>query len=305
MKPGPYIKQKIIRCGDKIAVQNNAFYSFQISRSLIAFGTLCTLLFSPANSLFTHTIFKLAESNNTMPANINLFTAFGYEHIYISRLISIIILLLVISGYFHKIASLLHWYVSFSLYSSLTIVDGGDQIASIITLLFIPISFFDKRKNTWHKKEVQKENCHYSTFLSNSFLFIIKLQIAIIYLNAGVSKLSVPDWQNGSAYYYWFNHNAFGAPTYLKYILGSFFSNPFAVTAVSWGTIILEIALFGCLFSSHRGFKKLMFTTGVLFHALIFVIHGLFSFCFIMLGCLYIYLKSDNQKPQFTFSPAL
>ena len=108
--------------------------------------------------------------------------------IYVSKIIGIIVLLFVITGYFHKITSILHWYISFSLYSSLTIVDGGDQIASIITLLLIPIGLSDNRNNTWFRDEPKLSNSTRLFFVSNSFLFIIQLQIAIIYLNSGVAK---------------------------------------------------------------------------------------------------------------------
>ena len=299
------IKENIVTKGDKMAIQNNAFCSFQITRSLIAFATLCTLLFSPSISLFTHTTFNSMRVNDSLLYKINLLNLLGYDRIYIAKLISIIILLFVLTGYFHKISCFLHWYVSFSLYSSLTIVDGGDQIAAIITLLLIPIALCDNRKNTWVRSKNLNATKPFSFFLSNSVLFVIQLQIAIIYLNSGVAKVFIADWQNGSAYYYWFTHNAFGAPNYLIYLFGNFFSNPLTVALISWGTIIFEITLFGCLFSSNTSFKNIMFKLGIAFHGLIFLVHGLFSFGFIMIGCLYIYLKSNGPKTQYLTSKTI
>jgi len=66
--------------------------------------------------------------------------------------LAILVLLFVIIGYFQKIACLLHWWVSFSFLYSATIIDGGDQIASILTFLLIPICFLDNRKNHWNLK---------------------------------------------------------------------------------------------------------------------------------------------------------
>ncbi|MBK7885302.1 MAG: hypothetical protein IPJ81_17100 [Chitinophagaceae bacterium] len=296
MKLFLHIKENIIAVGDKMSLQNESFYTFQVTRSLLAFATLFTLLFSSSSSLFTHKFFNTMKLNDALLNKINLFNLVGYEYLYISKIICIIILLLVITGYFHKIISVLHWYISFSLYSSLTIVDGGDQIASIITLLLIPIALCDNRKNTWGMVQSKTGDNSLLFFVSNSFLTVIQLQIAIIYLNSGIAKVFIGDWQNGSAYYYWFTHSAFGAPGYLKYLFEGLLSNPIIVALITWGTIIFEIMLFGGLFSSNKNFKNLMFKIGITFHLLIFIIHGLFSFGLIMIGCLYIYLKSNGKE---------
>lgn len=286
----------------KLLTQTNVIYTYQISRSLLAAATLATLIFTSSNALFTIRMFNTMALNNSLINKISLFYIIGYKNIYISKIISIICLISVISGEFHKITSILHWYISFSFYSALTIIDGGDQITSIITFLLIPISFCDNRKNTWVLKSGEIFTATYFKFLSNSVLFIVQLQIALIYLNSGVAKIFVPDWFNGSAYYYWFSHNAFGAPDYLQNIFGGFFSNSILVATVTWGTIFFEICLFGCLFTSNWFFKNIMFILGIFFHLAIFIIHGLFSFCLVMLACLCLYLKSDGIKLKTTFN---
>lgn len=75
------IQKYIIEEGNKIALQNNTFCTYQVSRSLIAFATLCTLLFSPTSSLFTHKFFITMEFNNTFLNKLNLFSLLGYERI--------------------------------------------------------------------------------------------------------------------------------------------------------------------------------------------------------------------------------
>jgi antimicrobial peptide system SdpB family protein len=284
--------------GDNLSSSNKIFFTFQITRTIIAVASLSTILFSEDNLLFTHSLFENPNLKSSLVFKINMFFILGYNNLFWTKIIVTAILLSVISGYYHKITSVLHWYVSFSLYASLIVVDGGDQIAAIITLLLIPISFCDNRKNTWDNKE--KSNNKTSNFISNSILIIIQLQIAVIYLNSGVAKINVAEWMNGSGYYYWFTHNAFGAPNYIKNTFGGLFSNSFIVLLITWGTIIFEIFMFGCLFSKNQTYKRFMLVIGFLFHFLIFIVHGLFSFFLIMFACIIVYLLSNGKAISFT-----
>ena len=129
---------KIESWGNKYAQFNFSYHTLQVSRTLIAIATLTTLICSPTNAIFTEAFFQRLEVKNTLLSNYNLFILVGFKHIIISKIICFIVLFGVISGYFVKITSMLHWYITFSFFSISTIIDGGDQIASILTLLIIP-----------------------------------------------------------------------------------------------------------------------------------------------------------------------
>lgn len=289
-------KDLVLELGQEYSFKNYALNTFQITRSFLAIATLLTLIFSENNILFSENTINF--TNNNIPFHeITFFKLIGYSKINNAKYIYIFILLIVISGYFYKLSSILHWYISLSFSLNSYNADGGDQITPVICILLIPIALCDKRKNTW-LKDTESKVPSYRYFLSNLFLRLTQLQVAIIYFSSGISKLNVPEWLDGTAYYYWFNDKAVGAPFYIKSLLGNLFSNSFAVTAVTWGTMVFEILLFCCFFSNNTTFRKVMFRLGVVFHILIGLVHGILSFSIVMLGCLILYLRSDNKKLQ-------
>ncbi|MBC8033942.1 MAG: hypothetical protein H7Y03_07335, partial [Chitinophagaceae bacterium] len=104
-----------------------------LGRSILALGTLLTLLVNPVDNF----MYQLEDGSLLNPAlNIpsaiskyNFFLLLGIEHVAVMKFLTVLILTLVISGFFIKITAVLHWWVcvSFLLFSSA--IDGGDQIA--------------------------------------------------------------------------------------------------------------------------------------------------------------------------------
>ena len=188
-----------------------------LSRSLIALGTLLTLLFN-SNDVLLQKInsneFINPFLNPIAPLNqYNFFVMFGIENFFITKIIAIIILCFVISGFFIKITAILHWWVTISFFLFSSVIDGGDQIASIITLFLIPICLTDKRKNHWLKVDKQASPLNIIGIFSVN---LIRLQMAVVYLHASCGKFLVEEWYNGTALYYWFNHSFFGTNVRLQ-----------------------------------------------------------------------------------------
>ncbi len=78
------------------------------------------------------------------------------------------------------------------LFSSATIVNGGDQLTAVITFLLIPICLSDDRKNHWaNPGNAIPKSLWKRILLTNSFIAhqIIRLQIAFVYFNGFTSKL--------------------------------------------------------------------------------------------------------------------
>lgn len=265
-----------------------------LSRSLIALGTLLTLLFNSVDTIFIRKIsnkFIIPPLHSDFANTINFFYLFGKNDLTLAKWGAIVILCIVISGYFQKTTSILHWWISFSFLHSASIIDGGDQIASIITLLLIPICFLDNRDNHWGlKKETQK----LTNLISISFIILIQIQASIIYLHASVGKFSHPEWANGTAVYYWFNHSNFGMPDYL-FIFNNLLTNPFFVTGITYGVLILELLLFLALFSNKK-YKIVMLYIALLFHFFIIIFHGIFSFFFSISAVLILYLYPSHKN---------
>ncbi len=267
-----------------------------LSRSVIALGTLLTLLTNTSSVLMQKMdtgeylnplINPIAEINK-----FNFFLLFGIEQFDLMRYLAILLLLMVISGYFIKVTSIFHWWISISFFLSSSVIDGGDQIASILSFLLIPICLTDERKNHWNYiKPYSKPKNIVGIVAVN----LIRLQIAIIYFHAAIGKFDIPEWRNGTAIYYWFNHSFFGMPEYLANPMNYILSNKWIVSILTYSVLIAEVILFLCLTASKK-MRKYIFPFAVLFHFLIIIYHGIFSFFFSIVGGLIIYLLHINSS---------
>ena len=123
---------------------------WQIVRSLLALSTLMTLLLSDFDRLLF-----VSNTHSFYFVNVNFFELFNRNFLII-KIIAIVSLCLVISGYFPKITSILHWWIAFSLTVSSTFVDGGDQICALLCMGMIPICFISSRKNLWNTNDVSR-----------------------------------------------------------------------------------------------------------------------------------------------------
>ncbi|MFP4091605.1 MAG: sporulation-delaying protein SdpB family protein [Cyclobacteriaceae bacterium] len=273
----------------RLLQQNLWTNTIGLSRSLLAFGTLSTLLANEA-----HLLFPSIEdmSNFIMNSEFSLFYLLK-EHLHLAKWVSVIILLMVISGWKPMLTCIPHWWVAFSFFTSSPIVDGGDQITSILTLLLIPVCITDKRRWHWENNGPKIESLDFCQQCKHlfivSFLIVIKVQIAIIYFHAATAKLSVEEWTNGTALYYWFTHDIFGMGSFLKPLLIPILLNPFIVTLMTWSVIVFELLMFAACLMNRRN-QKIMLILGISFHFSIFVIHGLFSFFFAMTAAILLYL---------------
>lgn len=269
-----------------------------LSRSIIALGTLLTLLFSSTDTL----LHKVGDEylnpllNPIAPINkFNFFVILGLENFLISKIIAILILSIIISGYYIKITSILHWWITISFFLFSSVIDGGDQIASIITFFLIPLCLTDNRKNHWNYQV--KKNSPINIFGIFS-IYIIRIQIAVVYLHASTGKFIVEEWANGTALYYWFNHSFFGSVDFLLPFINYVLTSKWVISLCTYGILIFELLLFLGLTASIK-YRKRILIAGLLFHFLIIFFHGIFSFFFSMAGSLILFLYPTYKHLNF------
>lgn len=178
-----------------------------LSRTLLAAGTLGTLVCTDPSTIFGGNGFK------GIPSVLREDLLFGLlqDHLFWARAIAGCVLLLVISGYRPKLTALPHWWVTVSFAHGCAVPDGGDHVATILTLLMIPVAITDPRKNHWHapvtgesRRRVMANEVAWVT------LQVMRIQVAFIYAYSAVAKLSVPEWANGTALYYWLTDPTIG-----------------------------------------------------------------------------------------------
>ncbi len=274
---------------------------YGLSRSVLALGTFLTLISNSTETLFMSSteITKVGISNLV---DLSLFNILSNQ-IEVARLIALLILLLVIIGIYPRFTGLLHWYISFSFFSACSVIDGGDQANSVLSLLLVPLTLLDNRRWHWQKPYETKISLTYNSIAWSS-VFLIRIQVCVIYLHAAVAKFKVEEWLNGTATFYWFTHHYHGAAGYIKPFIVSILSNNTLVVIISWSTILLELLLFSAIIVRPESLRrKSLLFAGLGFHFLIIVVHGLISFYFTMASALLLYLS--NYKTPYTFSKKL
>lgn len=258
-----------------------------LARTILAIGTLLTLIFNPIDILINTNIITNFESIQ----KLNLFFLFS-NNLIVAKLISIIVLLLVISGFYPFITGVLHWYITYSFFYACSLIDGGDHVSAILTFLLIPVTLTDKRKNHWFFKEYELNT--FRALVAKVFYSLIKIQICAIYLHAFVGKIPIDEWLNGTATYYWLTHEYFGINDAIKPIYLFFLSNSFFVTIITWGVLFFEFFLSTAIFIDNKERKIKLFFLGILFHLFILITHGLITFFFAMFSGLILYLLPNN-----------
>lgn len=262
-----------------------------LGRSMLAIGTLLTLLTNRISYLMP----QLADGtilnpllNPLAPINeFNFFLLLGFENIIIMKWLAIIILVIVIAGFLPQITSIFHWWISFSFIFFSSAIDGGDQMAAVFTFLLLPLCITDPRRNHWEVQEKTRQS-PVNLFGILSY-WLIRLQVAVIYLHAASGKFIVEEWMNGTALYYWFSHSIFGMQDWLSYITMPLLSNNFIVTIMTYSVLILELILFLALTMPPK-YRMRIFPVALAFHFMIILYHGIFSFFFSIGAGLVFYL---------------
>ncbi|NJK43477.1 MAG: HTTM domain-containing protein [Pleurocapsa sp. SU_196_0] len=261
--------------------------AYGLARTLLALGTLGTLLFSHSSAVFRPTTISEHAPTCTAETRWALFCLASSDHLELLRWLAVILLTLVASGWRPRWTGVVHWWVAWSLNSTGTLVDGGDQITAVLTFLLLPVTLTDPR--LWHWQAPPQRVALGSQLIARSALLVIRLQVAVVYFHAAVSKFAVPEWMDGTAVYYWFTDPAMGMPPWLQVPITWLVSNPLTVYLITWGTMLLELALAAGLISVFR-YRGTLLVLGFVFHSCIALVHGLISFALAMGAALLLFL---------------
>lgn len=271
--------------------------AYGLARSVIAFGTLLTLLTNPASYIFR----PLAGVTGVVGCSgaakhFSIFCLTAPAHLDAMRYVAVLILALVVSGWRPRYTGILHWWISSSLWLSGRVTDGGDQVTAVITLLLLPLTLTDAR--VWHWRMPTSEGSRASTTLERligtAAFVAIQLQMALLYFNSVIAKFAVPEWIDGTAMYYWFNDNYTGLPAYLKPVFEPLLHSSL-VTLVTWSVLALELALASAIFWRINA-KRWLLPVALAFHFGIAWFLGIVSFAIAMMGALLMYLSRPGDS---------
>lgn len=258
-----------------------------LARTVLALSTLGTLLATSPASLMA----PLADG--TVPPTCSDLTRVGLWCVVtagkgeLARWLSVAVLLLVASGWRPRFTGVLHWYVAFSLMANVSILDGGDQVTTVLTLLLVPVTLTDPRR--WHWQSWPSNGVGIGRVIGYTGMVLIQIQVAVIYLHASIAKLGVREWADGTAMFYWLRHPTFGATGWVGSLAEFITDSPVGVAVMTWSSIVLEFALAVALLL-RPPLRRYLLAAGIAFHGLIAITMGLISFSTAMTAALLLYL---------------
>ena len=271
---------------------------YGLARSVLALSPFMMLLFNDASILF-----RPAAGFERYPVcsdglDISLFCLVppSYPYLNAVRWLALIVLAVVISGWRPRYTGILHWWIAYSLQSSAVTIDGGEQVSCVLTLLLLPVTLTDPRKWHWQRFDAScaPPPSIYSRLLALTALVALRVQVAAIYLHAGVAKLAIREWVDGTAVYYYLFDPTLGLSPTLKQVLAPILTTS-AVVLPTWGTLLLELLLFIGLFLPKPYWRPLL-VLGIVFHALIAVTIGIITFALAMVGALILFLRPIEKE---------
>ncbi|CAJ1003973.1 MULTISPECIES: sporulation-delaying protein SdpB family protein [Bacillales] len=270
---------------------------YGLARSLMALSTALTLAVNDA-----HTFFRPSSGMDVYPTCVNTISLFctvpnDYFYLDMVRWIAVVLLLIVASGWRPRITGVIHWWICYSFNVSAITLDGGDQVAAVFTFLLLPITLTDSRKWHWqkaHEPQVVSDHVIIRRIIALVTFFAIRLQVAIIYFHSSVAKMFESTWLNGTSVYYYLRDPMLGLPSFFLQLVNPILTSP-AVVLPTWGTLVLQVCLFGALFAPKKYWKYFLIAA-LLMHEVIAVMLGLISFSMIMSAVLILYLRPVEQE---------
>lgn len=264
-------------------------------RSLLAFAELTAVAFTPDRSLFVFAEGHPAATRCTGVPALSLWCTVGegsYGHV-TARLVTVVILVAVTIGYRPRWTCVPHWYISFSFATSVSMANGGDDVARVATLLLIPILLGDDRRWHWSRPTRPMDPSWQGT--SAAAFLVLRLQVTVIYGTAAVSKMAHSEWRDGSAVYAIISDPNFGMPQAYQDWVERLVVSPAMAGLVTWGVIGGELFIACCVLGTQR-IRYAAVAAAVALHVAIIVCLGLFSFGLVMIGLLFAACSSGTRR---------
>lgn len=253
-----------------------------VGRSIIALAQLSFLLFTPTKYFLIPV--GGVDLAGRCSSHIAVLSAFCLSDQHEAVRYTLCLLLIVIaSGFMPRWTSFLHFWVSYSIATTIGLPDGGESAASAITFFYCFASQSDNR--TWHWQEPGSE--HETTIASGvawAGSWILRAQMSLIYLWGGLSKLAVETWQDGTALYYVTRMEFFGSAGLFANSIHFLTGIPLVTLCATWGTIVLEVSIAILLLLNNRRAGVIALILCIFVHTVIIVMIGIVSFGLIMIG---------------------
>ncbi|ASW52923.1 sporulation-delaying protein SdpB family protein [Plantactinospora sp. KBS50] len=282
--------------------------SLGLGRTLLALGSALTLIATPTDVLLSGggVIPRAGCSGDSAAGAFCVLPVWDGA---LMRWCAVAALLLVASGWRPRLTAVPHWYLSWSLLVNSAVPDGGDQLAAILTLLLIPVGLTDRRRWHWqapapapsspdHDDRTDPGHAGTAALIAYAAIMLIRLQVAAVYFQSSIAKLGVAEWADGTAMYYFLQHQLFGAPPWLSPVTDIVTHSPLGVSLLTWTPLAIEFAIAVAILLRPPA-RRVLLVLGFAFHATIGLTMGLVSFGLAMCGALLLYLLPIGHQLRF------
>lgn len=252
-----------------------------IGRTIIALAQFSFLVLTPIEAFLTPVVgVALGDRCSEPVASFSMYCLWDNPRDVTN--VIIILLILIASGFYPRWTSLLHFWISYSLGMAIGLPDGGESAAMVITFFYIFASINDGRR--WHWERGGRVHSGPLAGVAWAGSWMVRIQVAFIYLWGGLSKLAIESWQDGTAVYYVARMEFFGAAGFFDDTIRYLTAIPLVALAGTWGTIVLEVAISILLLANRRRAGVAALVVCIFIHSLIIVMIGIVSFAMIMIG---------------------
>jgi len=257
-----------------------------VARGVLALGSLSTLLLTDERALFLTFLPNAAPSRCVGIGQFGLFclseAATGGR--LAGTVIAILVLVGVLSGFGPRVLALPHFFVAWSISQNVVLVEGGDQVNAAMSLLLVPWLLTMPRGNAY-----SSGTPYLAVLRENAFAYgaaeLIRVQLALVYAIAAIAKFAVPQWADGTAFWYWLQVPTFGLPPDVFAAIAPVLQQPIVMVPATYAVLVFELGLVGAIWTQGR-VSRWWLNAGILFHAAIAVVLGLWSFGITMAGAL-------------------
>jgi sporulation delaying protein B len=282
--------RELTRAGRRL---QDAAYRFEprgwplsLARTVSAAATLTVILWTPNGALFAYTAADPDGVRCGGTSALSLWCVAGSSGwvLVLDRVLAVAVLAATALGWRPRWTCVPHWYVTYSLAVGMTLPNGGETVAQILTLLLIPVCLADDRRWQWSRPAGPLPPSWRGAAWAAALT--LRLQASIVYGVAGISKLMVAQWRDGTAMYAVFHDPGYGLPPELLRRVGPLLDSVVVMSALTWIVPVLEIAIAVAVLGTRRSRGAAVLVGGVL-HVGIICGLGLFSFGLIMIALLF------------------
>lgn len=194
------------------------------ARTLLALADLSVLAFTADRDLFLRETATVTAGRCDGVRSLSLWCLAGPHPaaLLVCRVVAILVFAVVATGFRPRWTCIPHWYLAFSMGTAMTVANGGEGVDRIVTLLLIPLCLGDTRTWQWRcSGPPLGPGWRGSAYVA---LLFVRAQVIVVYLNSAVAKVMTVQWRNGSAFAGLLDDPYYGAPHWIRGLLGPLFS---------------------------------------------------------------------------------